>query len=42
MGGGIQALSASLLPPPDGQVEDIASLQQTLREWIAANETCRS
>lgn len=24
--------------PPDGEVTDIASLQQTLREWIAANE----
>jgi predicted amidohydrolase YtcJ len=24
--GGLQALSATLLPPPDGTVEDIASL----------------
>jgi hypothetical protein len=38
MGGGLQALSANLLAPPDGEVADIASLQQTLREWIAANE----
>jgi len=38
MGGGLQALSANLLAPPDGEVKDIASLQQTLREWIAANE----
>ena len=38
MGGGLQALSANMLPPPDGNVKDIASLQQTLREWIAANE----
>ena len=38
MAGGIQALSANLLAPPDGEVTDIASLQQTLREWIAANE----
>ncbi len=38
MGGGIQALSANLLAPPDGKVKDIADLQQTLREWMAANE----
>jgi len=38
MAGGIQALSANLLAPPDGKVKDIASLQQTLREWMAANE----
>ena len=37
-GGGIQALSANLLAPPDGEVRDIASLQQTLRDWIAANK----
>ncbi|MCR9294457.1 MAG: amidohydrolase [bacterium] len=34
MGGGLQALSANILAPPDGQVKDIASLQQTLREWM--------
>lgn len=38
MGGGLQALSANLLAPPDGDVKDIASLQQTLREWIAENK----
>lgn len=37
-GGGIQALSANLLAAPDGQVKDIASLQQTLRDWMAANK----
>jgi predicted amidohydrolase YtcJ len=37
-GGGIQALSANLLAPPDGEVKDIASLQQTLRDWITANQ----
>lgn len=37
-GGGIQALSANLLAPPDGDVTDIASLQQVLRDWMAANE----
>ena len=38
MGGGLQALSANLLAPPDGKVKDIASLQQTLRYWMADNE----
>jgi predicted amidohydrolase YtcJ len=37
MGGGLQALSANLLAPPDGDVKDIATLQQTLRDWIADN-----
>ena len=36
--GGIQALSANMLAPPDGNVTDIASLQKTLRDWAAANE----
>ena len=36
--GGLQALSANLLAPPDGDVVDIASLQQTLREWVSANQ----
>ena len=35
--GGLQALSANLLAPPDGKVQDIASLQQTLRDWVRAN-----
>lgn len=38
MGGGLQALSANILAQPDGNVKDIASLQKTLREWIAANK----
>ena len=38
MGGGLQALSANLLAPPDGDVQDMASLQQTLREWMAKND----
>jgi len=37
MMGGLQALSANLLAPPDGGVTDIAGLQRTLREWMAAN-----
>ncbi|WP_417700888.1 amidohydrolase [Pseudophaeobacter sp.] len=35
--GGLQALSANLLAPPDGAVKDIASLQATLREWVEKN-----
>ena len=35
--GGLQALAANLLAPPDGEVKDIASLQKTLRDWVAAN-----
>lgn len=35
--GGLQALSANLLAPPDGKVRDIASLQRTLRDWVEAN-----
>lgn len=38
MGGGLQALSANLLAPPDGEVKDIASLQQTLRDWMSKNQ----
>jgi predicted amidohydrolase YtcJ len=36
--GGMQAVSANMLPPPDGPNSDIPQLQQTLRDWIAANE----
>ncbi len=35
--GGLQALSANLLAPPDGKVTDIASLQKTLKTWMADN-----
>jgi predicted amidohydrolase YtcJ len=35
--GGLQALSANLLAPPDGAVKNIASLQDTLRAWMEAN-----
>lgn len=38
MMGGIQAMSANLLAAPDGDVRDIASLQQTIRDWARANE----
>ncbi|MGE4341330.1 MAG: amidohydrolase, partial [Pigmentiphaga sp.] len=34
---GIQALSANLLSPPDGGVNSIASLQDTLRQWSQSN-----
>ena len=35
--GGLQALSANLLAPPDGEVTDIASLQATLSAWVEDN-----
>ncbi|MEM1129928.1 MAG: amidohydrolase [Pseudomonadota bacterium] len=35
--GGLQALSANLLPPPDGPNDSIAALQDTLRDWMAGN-----
>jgi predicted amidohydrolase YtcJ len=35
--GGLQALSANLFAAPDGQVRDIPSLQQTLRDWAQKN-----
>ncbi len=38
MMGGLQALSANLLAPPDGAVTDIAGLQQSLRDWVKANQ----
>ena len=37
-GGGLQALSANLLAPPDGEVKSIAALQQTLKDWMAENK----
>lgn len=36
--GGLQALSANLLAPPDGKVTDIASLIQTIKDWVEANK----
>jgi predicted amidohydrolase YtcJ len=39
---GLQALSANMLPAPDGEVNDIATMQQVLRSWADANaETVR-
>lgn len=35
--GGLQALSANMLAPPDGDVRDIASLQATLSDWAKEN-----
>ena len=32
--GGLQAQSANLLAPPDGDVTDLASLKQSIRDWI--------
>ena len=36
--GGLQALSANLLAPPDGESVDIPSLQDALRDWVAKNQ----
>lgn len=35
--GGIQALAANMLPPPDGPNTSIADVQATLRAWVDAN-----
>jgi predicted amidohydrolase YtcJ len=34
---GLQALSANMLPAPDGEVNDIAALQKVLRAWANDN-----
>jgi predicted amidohydrolase YtcJ len=36
--GGIQAVSANMLPPPDGPNTSVATIQQTLRDWAAKND----
>jgi predicted amidohydrolase YtcJ len=36
---GLQSLSANMLPAPDGEGNDIASLQRILKEWVAKNAT---
>ena len=35
---GLQATTANLLPPPDGEGADISSLQKLLRDWAAQNQ----
>jgi predicted amidohydrolase YtcJ len=35
---GIQAVSANLLPRPDGEVNDVAELQAALKAWSASNQ----
>lgn len=37
--GGIQALSANLLAPPDGTVTDVASLIDQLKQWTKENQS---
>lgn len=37
--GGIQALGANLLAPPDGTVKDIPSMLEVLSQWIKDNKT---
>jgi predicted amidohydrolase YtcJ len=39
---GLQAMSANLLPPPDGPVTSIAQLQQTLRDFIATSPVVKA
>lgn len=34
-GVGLQAVSANLLPPPDGRNDSIGALEQTMRDWMA-------
>lgn len=34
---GLQAVSANLLPPPDGSVKSVAQLQQVLRDYLATS-----
>lgn len=36
--GGLQAISANLLAPPDGPVTDVASLVATVKDWAAKNQ----
>ena len=36
-GGGLQAMSANLLAPPDGVVTDISSMQKMISDWVASN-----
>ena len=36
--GGLQALSANMLAPPDGGVTDMASLVRTLKDWTKENQ----
>ena len=38
MMGGLQAVSANLLAPPDGKVQSIASLKETMNAWAKANQ----
>jgi hypothetical protein len=35
--GGVQALSANMLPPPDGPNDSVATIQATLSDWAAKN-----
>jgi predicted amidohydrolase YtcJ len=39
---GIQALSANLLPKPDGEVNDIPALQATIKAWAQQNQQLTS
>lgn len=39
---GLQAISANLLPAPDGPVNSIPALQQTLRDFMATSPTVKA
>ncbi|MEJ2310203.1 MAG: amidohydrolase [Gammaproteobacteria bacterium] len=36
-GGGLQAMSANLLAPPDGSVTDIPAMQKVISDWVESN-----
>lgn len=38
MMGGLQALAANMLSPPDGPITDIPGIQSTLSDWVAKNK----
>jgi predicted amidohydrolase YtcJ len=38
---GLQAISANLLPPPDGPVKSIPQIQKALRDYMAASPTVK-
>jgi predicted amidohydrolase YtcJ len=39
---GVQSISANLLPPPDGSVNSIAQLQNTMRAFLAASPVVKA
>lgn len=35
---GFQSLAANLLPPPDGEAHDMASIMRIMKQWVAENQ----